>query len=59
VHRIIQAVELSVLILLAAIADAVAGNLTATRVLTVAALVVGVLMTVAHLLAIVASKRLR
>ena len=59
VHRIIQAVELSVLILLAAIADAVAGNLTATRVLTVAALVVGVLMTVAHLLAIVASRRLR
>ena len=59
VHRIIQAVELSVLILLAAIVDAAAGNLTATRVLTVAALVVGVLMTVAHLLAIVASKRLR
>ena len=59
VHRIIQAVELSVLILLAAIADAVAGDLTATRVLTVAALVVGVLMTVAHLLAIVASRRLR
>ena len=58
-HRIIQAVELSVLILLAAIADAAAGNLTATRVLTVAALVVGVLMTVAHLLAIVASRRLR
>jgi phosphatidylglycerophosphate synthase len=40
VHRIIQAVELSVLILLAAIADAAAGDLTATRVLTVAALVV-------------------
>jgi hypothetical protein len=59
VHRIIQAVELSVLILLAAIVDAVAGNLTATRVLTVAALAVGVLMTVAHLLAIVASRRLR
>src|ERR1700759_5292824 len=59
VHRIIQAVELSVLILLAAIVDAGAGNLTATRVLTVAALVVGVVMTVAHLLAIVASRRLR
>jgi len=56
VHRIIQAVELSVLILLAAIADAVAGNLTATRVLTVAALAVGVLMTVAHLLAIVEAR---
>ena len=59
VHRIIQAVELSVLILAAAIADAAAGDLTATRVLTVAALVVGVLMTVAHLVAVVASRRLR
>jgi hypothetical protein len=59
VHRIIQAVELSVLILAAAIADAVAGDLTATRVLTVAALVVGVAMTAAHLVAIVASRRLR
>ena len=59
VHRIIQAVELSVLILVAAIADAAAGNLTATRVLTVVALAVGVLMTVAHLVAVVASRRLR
>jgi hypothetical protein len=58
VHRIIQAVELSVLILLAAIADAAAGDLTATRVLTVVALAVGVLMTAAHLVAIVASRRL-
>src|ERR1700746_2982366 len=59
VHRIIQAVELSVLILLAAIADAAAGNLTATRVLTVVALVVGAAMAAAHLVAIVASRRLR
>lgn len=59
VHRIIQAVELSFLILAAAIADAAAGSLTATRVLTVAALAVGALMTVAHLAAIVASRRLR
>lgn len=59
VHRIIQAVELSFLILAAAIADAVAGGLTATRVLTVAALAVGVAMVFAHLLAIVASRRLR
>ncbi len=58
-HRIIQAVELSLLILVAAIADAAAGNLTATRVLTVVALAVGVLMTVAHLVAVVASRRLR
>jgi len=59
VHRMIQAVELSGLILAAAIADAATGSLTATRVLTVAALAVGVLMTVAHLVAIVASGRLR
>ncbi len=58
-HRIIQAVELSFLILVAAIADAVTGTLTATRVLVVAALAVGVLMAVAHLVAIVASRRLR
>jgi len=59
VHRIIQAVELSVLILAAAIADAATGGLTATRVLDVAALAVGALMAVAHLAAIVASRRLR
>ena len=40
VHRLVQAVELSVLILAAAIADAVTGTLTATRVLVVAALVI-------------------
>ena len=38
---------------------AATSTLTATRVLTVAALAVGVLMTVAHLVAIVASRRLR
>jgi hypothetical protein len=59
VHRIIQAVELSVLILVAAIVDAASGTLTATRVLVVVALVVGALMAVAHLVAIVASRRLR
>jgi phosphatidylglycerophosphate synthase len=59
VHRIIQAVELSLLILLAAIIDAIAGNLTATRVLLLACLVIAALMVVAHLVAIVASRRLR
>jgi hypothetical protein len=59
VHRITQAVELSVLILAAAIADAATGGLTATRVLDVAALAVGALMAVAHLAAIVASRRLK
>jgi phosphatidylglycerophosphate synthase len=59
VHRVVQAVELSLLILIAAIADAATGSLTATRVLTVAVLVVGALIAVAHLVAIVASRRLR
>jgi phosphatidylglycerophosphate synthase len=59
VHRIIQAVELSLLILLAAIIDAIAGNLTATRVLLLACLVIAALLVVAHLAAIVGSRRLR
>lgn len=59
VHRAIQAVELSALILLMAIIDAGTGTLTATRVLAVAALVIGALIAAAHLVAIVASSRLR
>jgi phosphatidylglycerophosphate synthase len=58
-HRIIQAVELSLLILAAAIADAAAGSLAATRVLAVAALAAGAVMALAHLVAVVASRRLR
>jgi len=58
-HRIVQAVELSFLIVVAAIADAATGGLAATRVLDVAALAVGALMAVVHLVAIVASRRLR
>jgi phosphatidylglycerophosphate synthase len=58
-HRVIQAVELSVLILVAAIIDAVHGGLGATRVLILGCLVVAALMVVAHLVAIVASRRLR
>jgi phosphatidylglycerophosphate synthase len=58
IHRIIQQIELSVLVLLAAIADAVRGGLLATRVLLLACLVVAALMMVAHLAAIMASRRL-
>jgi phosphatidylglycerophosphate synthase len=58
-HRIIQAVELSLLILIAAIIDAAIGGLAATRVLTIGCLVVAALMVVAHLVAIVGSRRLR
>jgi phosphatidylglycerophosphate synthase len=59
VHRITHAVELSLLILVAAVADYLRGGLLATRVLLIACLAVGALMVVAHLTAIVASKRLR
>ena len=59
VHRAIQAVELSLLILVAAVIDAVHGGLTATRVLMVACLVIAGILVPAHLAAIVASRRLR
>jgi phosphatidylglycerophosphate synthase len=59
VHRITHAVELSLLILIAAIVDAGRGGLAATRVLVLACLAVAALMVVAHLVAIVASRRLR
>jgi len=59
VHRAVQAVELSALILGCAIIDSAAGTLTATRVLAVAALVIGALIAAAHLVAIVASSRRR
>jgi len=58
VHRIIQEIELSVLILLAAIADQIRGGLVATRVLLIACLIVAALMVLAHLAAILASRRL-
>ncbi|MQA87157.1 MAG: CDP-alcohol phosphatidyltransferase family protein [Streptosporangiales bacterium] len=58
-HRVVQAVELSMLALLAAAYDAVAGGLTATRVLTVAAACVAGVQLVLHLVSILASRRLR
>jgi len=58
VHRIIQQIELSVLVLLAAIADQIRGGLLATRVLLIACLIVAALMVVAHLAAIMTSRRL-
>jgi phosphatidylglycerophosphate synthase len=59
VHRITQAVELSLLILIAALADAAWGGLAATRVLCVACLATAAVMVVAHLAAILSSRRLR
>lgn len=57
-HRIIQQIELSVLVLAAAIADALRGGLLATRVLLACCLAVAALLVIAHLVAVVASRRL-
>jgi len=59
IHRITQAVELSLLILAAAVVDAVRGDLGATRVLLLACLIVAAVMVAAHLAAILSSRRLR
>lgn len=58
-HRIIGAVELSLLIVAASVIDYLDHGLTATRILAVAVAVVAVLQTGLHFVAIVASKRLR
>lgn len=58
-HRIIQAVELSLLALAAAAYDAVAGGLAATRVLLAVAVGVAAVQLVLHLVSVLASNRLR
>jgi len=60
-HRIIGAVELSLLILAAAVLDVLLGTETpaATRVLAVAVAVVAVVQTLLHLVSILASRRLK
>ncbi|GLY76882.1 CDP-alcohol phosphatidyltransferase family protein [Actinoallomurus iriomotensis] len=58
-HRIIGAVELSLLILAAAVVDKVTDTLTATRVLAVAVAIVAVVQTGLHFVSIVASRRLK
>ncbi|WP_405144839.1 CDP-alcohol phosphatidyltransferase family protein [Sphaerisporangium sp. NBC_01403] len=57
-HRVIQAVELSIIAVIAAVWDAVAGTLVATQVLTIACVVFAGLQTILHLVSILASKRL-
>jgi hypothetical protein len=59
VHRVIQAIELSLCALGAAAYDAVAGGLTATRVLTAICAATAAALVVLHLLSILASSRLR
>ncbi|MGH3319081.1 MAG: CDP-alcohol phosphatidyltransferase family protein [Streptosporangiaceae bacterium] len=57
-HRIIQAIELSLLVLAAAIYDTVTGGLLATRVLAAACAVVAAIQLVLHLVSVLASRRL-
>ncbi|RNL82340.1 CDP-alcohol phosphatidyltransferase family protein [Halostreptopolyspora alba] len=57
-HRVIQAVELSLLVVVAAVVDAVRGDLVATRVLVAVCVVVAALQTVLHLVSVLASRRL-
>lgn len=57
-HRIIGAVELSLLAVAAAVIDVILGDLTATRVLAAACVAVAALQTVLHLVSIMASRRL-
>ncbi|HEY3682540.1 MAG TPA: CDP-alcohol phosphatidyltransferase family protein [Streptosporangiaceae bacterium] len=57
-HRIILAVELSVLALVAALVDLVRGDLLATRVLVIVCFAVAALQAVLHLVSILASRRL-
>ncbi|MFF7635508.1 CDP-alcohol phosphatidyltransferase family protein [Kitasatospora sp. NPDC008050] len=58
-HRLVGAVEASLLILAAGIADAVHGGLTFTRLAVVVLAAIAMLQTVLHLLSIVLSSRLR
>jgi hypothetical protein len=58
-HRIVQAMELSVCIVGAAVYDAVAGGITGTRVLTAICCGVAGALVVLHLVSILASSRLR
>jgi len=58
-NRALLAIEMSVLVLLAAVVDAVRGDLDGMRVLDVALLVIAGVVAVGHLLATVTSDRLR
>ncbi len=58
-HRVIQAVELSLLLVVAAVVDAVRGDVAATQILVVACVAVAALQTVLHLVSVLASRRLQ
>ncbi|MGW0801798.1 CDP-alcohol phosphatidyltransferase family protein [Nonomuraea sp. NPDC002799] len=57
-HRIVQPIELSLLVLAAAVVDLVVGDLVVTRLLLIACFVAACLQVVLHLVSILASRRL-
>ncbi|MUL39725.1 CDP-alcohol phosphatidyltransferase family protein [Streptomonospora sp. PA3] len=57
-HRVIQAVELSLLALGTAVVDLVRGDLLATRTLVVVCVAVAAVQTVLHMVSVLASRRL-
>jgi phosphatidylglycerophosphate synthase len=59
VYRVLNAYEASLLVVLAAIADVIAGTLTGSRVLVVVLLAAAIITVIGHLVAILASSRLR
>ncbi|SDF88481.1 CDP-alcohol phosphatidyltransferase [Blastococcus aurantiacus] len=58
-HRLYHSIELSLLVLVAAVVDVVIGDLTGTRVLLTVLLPAALLAVAGHFLAIVSSSRLR
>ena len=58
-HRLYHSIELSLLVLVAAVVDAVLGDLTGTRVLLAVLIPAALLAVAGHFLAIVTSARLR
>jgi hypothetical protein len=59
VHRIIGAVELTLLLAVAAVVDVVAGDLLGTRALLTGTLVVATVVAIGHPITILTSDRLR
>ncbi|MBA0125236.1 CDP-alcohol phosphatidyltransferase family protein [Haloechinothrix sp. YIM 98757] len=58
-HRLLLAIELSMLALIAAVADAVLGSLTGTRILLVALVPIAIIVVIGHLVSVLTSRRLR
>ena len=58
-HRLYHSIELSLLVLVAAVVDVVTGDLTGTRALLLVLIPASLLAVAGHFVAIVSSSRLR